>query len=234
MNRQRMAGIAGSFSLCDIRSEKWGRSAIGLRPHFFHQPCQVSLLEKEFPQGPHRRAPQHFASTNVFAVQNSTLAANDGVVVESGVFAYSNLTADQAMRSEAGAAGDAGLGSNDGVFADINVVGNLDEIVELHASADECSFQRTPINARVRSDFDIIFNDDFSDLWKLHMGRAVSHKSESIGPDHRARMNHHTVSNRYFRINRNTWIKCAVITDDCVFADVAAGFDNGGSTHDRA
>src|SRR5688572_26057326 len=91
---------------------------------------QISLLEQEHLQRTHGRSPQNFSTPNVFAVQHATLAADDRVVVEPRMFADSDLPADQALSADCATAGDAGLRCDHGVFAYLDVVRDLNQVVE--------------------------------------------------------------------------------------------------------
>src|SRR5262245_37566820 len=149
----------------------------------------------------------------MFAVQYAALASDDGVIVESRVLADADLTADQAIRSDTRTTGDTGLRCNYCVFADLDVMRNLDQVVELHAVANDRSLERAAVDARIRSDFDIVFHDDSPDLRELYVGGPVFHEPESIGANHSPCMNDHAVSDRDIFVDDNTWIQRAVLAD---------------------
>ena len=58
------------------------------------------------------------------------------------------------------------------------------------------------------------------------MSRAVLHKAEAIGADDRTRMDDDAISNADIFINDDLRVKSAVISDCCVLADIACGFDD--------
>src|SRR5690348_5852669 len=99
------------------------------------QPGQMRLLDQELFQRPDRCSPQDLAATNALAVQNTTLSAYNCVVIEACMFSNSDLASNHALRAECGAAGNPCLSGDDRVFADFNVVRDLNQIVELHAAA---------------------------------------------------------------------------------------------------
>src|SRR5262245_61449558 len=106
----------------------------------------------------------------MFAVQDAALSADDRVVVQPGVFADSDLSSDQTICTDRGTAGDAGLGSDHGMLADLDVVCDLDEVVEFDAASNDSCLERASVNAGVRADFDVVFDDNLSNLRELHMG----------------------------------------------------------------
>ena len=53
----------------------------------------------------------------------------------------SNLAADDALRAERRAARDPSLSGDDRMLTNFDVVGDLNQIVELHASANDSGFQ---------------------------------------------------------------------------------------------
>src|SRR5262245_59409009 len=105
----------------------------------------------------------------MFTVQDASLAADDGIVVEACMLANPDLTANQAMRSDARTAGDAGLRGNHCVFANLHVVGDLDEVVQLHAASNHGTLERAAVNASICPDFDVIFDDDRPNLGEFHV-----------------------------------------------------------------
>ena len=167
----------------------------------------------------------------MFAIQDAALAADDGVIVKPRVLADADLTADEALRANCRTAGDTCLRGDDRVLADFNVVGNLDQVIKLHAAANDGRFERSPIDAGVRADFDIIFDDHLSYLWKFNARDAVFNETESIGADNSAGVNDHAISDLDIFIDNNPGIQRAVIADSCSFTDITAGFDDAGIAH---
>ena len=50
------------------------------------------------------------------------------------------------------------------MFADDNVVGDLDEVVDLGAASDDGGFYGTSVDGCVCTNFDVVMNDDGSHL----------------------------------------------------------------------
>ena len=87
-----------------------------------------------------------------------------------------------------GAARDAGLRDEDAIVADLHVVRNLHQVINLRALADDRRAERATIHGHIRADFDVVADDHIADLRHLAMNGAVKHVTKSIRADDRARM----------------------------------------------
>src|SRR5881409_3765122 len=96
--------------------------------------------------------------------------------------------------TQLGAAGDAGLGDDQTMLTQGNVVGDLDEVVDLCAPTDRGRPERAPIDGSVRADLDVVMNDDVPDLRDLAMGAGIEHVTESVRADDGAGMNADTLA----------------------------------------
>src|SRR5262245_26929130 len=150
------------------------------------------------------------------------------MIIQSRMFANADLPADQALVPYEGTARDSCLRRNDRMLAHLNVVSDLNEVIEFRSTANHSSLQRTPIDAGVCTDLDIVFNNDLADLRKLHVAFAILHVTKPIGPDHRARMNNDAVSDRHIFIDDNSRIQRAIRTNDGSLSHVTTGFDDAG------
>ena len=160
-------------------------------------------------------------------IQDAALAADDGVVVEVSMFADADLSSNQGLGADRRTAGNARLRGNQGVLADFDVVRNLNQVVQFDPAANDRGLQRSAIDAGIRADFDIIFDDDSSHLRELDMTLAVTDETKSIRADHCAGMDDDAVSDRHVFVDDDSWIQRALAADEGCFADVASGFDCG-------
>lgn len=60
------------------------------------------------------------------------------------------------MTADPGAARNANLGRHGTVIANVNVMGDLDEIIQLHAIADHGIVQRAPVDGGIGADFHVV------------------------------------------------------------------------------
>src|SRR5262245_29786875 len=92
------------------------------------------------------------------------------------------------MIANAGTPGYTRLCGDDGLLTNLDVVRNLNEVVEFCAPADDGSLQRTAVDARVRSNLDVVLDDHAAHLRELHIAIPISHKPKAIRPNDRPGM----------------------------------------------
>src|SRR5262249_854274 len=118
-----------------------------------------------------------------------------------------------------------------GVFPYLHVMRDLDEIVELHSSSNDCRFEGAAVDACIRSDLNVVFDDHATNLWKLYVRRSITHEPESVCPDDGTCMNDHAISDLDVGVDDGTRIQRAVHPDARVLADVTTSFDRTAVTN---
>ncbi len=191
------------------------------------------MLE-ELLQRPHRRAPQDFSTADVLSVKDSALSSDNCIGIEPRVFSNPDLPSQDRVRTDGRTPGNSRLGCDNSVFADFHVVRDLDEIIQFRAAPHNRGFQRTAVDAGVRSDFDIVFDDHAANLRELDVAVPILHKAESIGSDHSARVDDHIVSDFHVGIDRDTRMQHTPVTDPHTFSNHAPGPDRGSLADNRA
>src|SRR5204863_193949 len=83
---------------------------------------------------------------------------------------------------------DADLGDDDRVLADLDVVRDLHEVVDLGAAPHDRVAEHRAIDRRVGSDLHVVLDEDPAHLRDLAVRLPVECVAEAVGPDHRARM----------------------------------------------
>src|SRR5438477_10724938 len=106
-----------------------------------------------------RNSPPH-AGTNNLPRQNARLRAYHRATLHTDVIAEPDLPANHAIIFNRHAAADAGLRSNHNSLAKVAVMTDVDQVVDLRAPADPRAAQSRAIDAGVRAQLNIIFNDD--------------------------------------------------------------------------
>src|SRR5678816_2363701 len=96
----------------------------------------MRLLLKELLQWACGSTPKYLASSDVFAVQYSSLSAQNRMGIEASMLANSNLTRKDRMRSYSRTSRNSRLRCNHGVFANFDVVRNLHQIIDFRAAAN--------------------------------------------------------------------------------------------------
>ncbi len=115
--------------------------------------------------------------------------------------------------------GDAGLRDDQTVLADANVVCDLHEVVDLRALADHGFAECAPVDGRIRSDLDIVFDPYDSDLRNLAMPSAHDNESVAVGPDHHAAVHNASASDLRAVVDRDVRVDDRVAADHDVLAD---------------
>ena len=92
------------------------------------------------------------------------------------------------------------MGSDHDRAADLNVVTNLHQVIDLGASTDPRRSQGTTINRGVTTNLNIIFENDASYLRELDLLTSSKHIPEAVAPNHRAGVNGDTVAELCTRV----------------------------------
>src|SRR5205814_4725413 len=87
---------------------------------------------------------------------------------------------------------------------------------------------RPSVDARIRADFHIVFNDDFPHLRKFDVRGAIFDETEAVGPNHCTGVNDHPVSNGYIFIYDNARMERAIVPDPGLPANVTSRVDDSG------
>lgn len=125
-------------------------------------------------------------------ISQRQMAQNDGAATNSAVRAYHSTASNTRT---------AGHG---GVLADMNVVANLNQIVELDAVVQHRVLQRTPVNAGVSTNLAVVANSYGTQLFDLDPGPAVRRKAESVRTHHDTGMQDTALADLAIITHRNT------------------------------
>ena len=108
----------------------------------------------------------------------------------------SDLPAQNDVVLDHDAAREAGLRGDHYVFADLAVVADVDQVVNLRAPADARDFQSAPVDGGVGADLHMVFDFQASDLGEFFVasGGFVAHVTEAVAAENRARMDDHVVA----------------------------------------
>ena len=101
------------------------------------------------------------------------------VVADIDMSAETYLSANHAPVAYLRRTGDAYLSRHDGVFANLDVVRDLDEVVELNTFTDNGRIHHRAIDGRIGSHFYIVFKHDITELRNLFIlaGREIGRAS---------------------------------------------------------
>src|SRR5438874_2624618 len=173
------------------------------------------------------RDPPPHAGTNNLSRQNARLRANHGAALHTDVIAETHLAANYAIIFNCHSAADAGLRGNHNSLANVAVMTDVDQVVDLRAPADPRAAQSRAIDAGVHAQLNIIFNDHRADLWKLVIAHVAAHVPEPIGADYYAGMKNDPATNRHAVFEKYVWMNHAIAADCNVVANLCTGADLG-------
>src|SRR5439155_7396124 len=138
-----------------------------------------------------------------------------------------DLPRENDVVSKHGAARDAHLRHDDAVLPDLNVVGDLHQIVDLAARPDPGGPGRGAVDGNVGADLDVVLDEDVTDLGKLAIDIAVADEPEPIASDDRPGMDDDPVPQNAFLANGYVRIEQHLVPDPRPRADEAARVNDG-------
>ena len=140
--------------------------------------------------------------TNVDMANGPNLSAKRDIVIYYGRTRYPRLGNDQTIR------------------ANLTVMTDMHEIIDLRALPNDRSPHSSAINAVMSTDLNIILQDNISDLWYLRMHTILRREAEAIRADNRRAVNYAALANMtvlpYGRIRVNDRIR----PNFCILANI--------------
>ena len=129
------------------------------------------------------------------------------------------LSAKDAVVTQSGRAGNADLSNEQTAWPDLCAVTNRDKVSYLSTLANNSIVQRPAFYSTAGTDFDIIFDNNRTDMWNFMMLAFMCCKTVTIFADCRVGLDDNTIENFTFIINDNIRIKDAVIAYLCFGTD---------------
>jgi hypothetical protein len=151
-----------------------------------------------------------------------------------------DLSGDHCSGADAAAAGDAGLGDHDHVLAELGVVRDLNQVVDLGAAANARNPDSGSIDTAIAADVAIVFDDDTAELGDLAVFLAVPDETEAVTADGAAGVNNATFAELCPSQQVDVGLDETVGAEDDIRGDVGPGADdaprtdNGTRRDDRA
>ena len=122
-------------------------------------------------------------------------------------------------------AGDACLRHRKAVRAQLAVMADMDEIVDLRAMSDDGRPHRRTVNAHMGADLHVILQDHIADLRHLRMHTVRRRKAETIRTKHGRRMDHAAFSDVAILPYRRAGINHRVFLDLRILTDIGVRID---------
>ncbi len=138
----------------------------------------------------------------------------------------SHLTPEHRVFADLGAAADTILGDDNAVFTNDDVVGDLHEVVDLGAFADEGVAECAAINSAVGPDLDVVLDHDAADLRDFAVMILIKNITVAIGADDGAGVNADTVADPALRVNCDVGKQAHRLAKHRLVADGAVGLEH--------
>ena len=111
-------------------------------------------------------------------------------------------------------------------MTDLDIMGNLNEVVEFDSTGDVRPAHRRAIYCGIGANLNIIINlHDAELLYFVEYSVCVRGESETVGTDYCARVEHTAFAYAASIIDFYAWINYSVISDHNTFSDVDLGID---------
>ena len=124
-------------------------------------------------------------------VHDAGLGGNDDFVADFEMARNAHLPGQGGVGADFGAARNADLRDHQTVFPNGDVVGDLHQVVDLGAFADDGRPQRAAVNGDVGADFHVVLDDDVADLRDFAMDAGVEDVAKTVGANDGASMDAH-------------------------------------------
>src|SRR6185437_4097158 len=155
-----------------------------------------------------RRRPEHRLAFFDIAY-HPRLGADLHAVADRQMARHPDLASDHHIIAEPRAAGNADLRDHHTAATDLHVVPDLHQIINHRARADDRVGSRTAIDRCVRTDLDIVDDNDAAELRHLHRRVGIGRETEAVLTDARPGIDAHARADNAVaecRIGRDTHI----------------------------
>lgn len=92
---------------------------------------------------------------------------------------------DRNVIAQDGTTGYASFATNNAIFPDSYIVSDLDQVVNFRTVTDSGGPERRPVYGGIRTQFDVVTQDNRSHLGNSYGYLTMPNKTETVGPDHR-------------------------------------------------
>lgn len=126
---------------------------------------------------------------------NKGLRRNLHIAADSQVIEDAALTAHDHVVPHRRRTPDPTLCDYDTILPDIDIVPDLNKIIDFRAAADACDTAASPVDSTVGADFNIVFDNDRSNLRNLAVFAAALEVAEAVRSDRGVGMNQDPIAN---------------------------------------
>src|SRR5438270_2192519 len=197
---------------------------------FFRQSGENSQYLQILSYGSGGSSPEHLSLASYYFIRrDTTLRAQHSSLSNMYVIGDAHLTGNYGCVLDYRTSGKAGLGGNNHILTNMHVMTDVYQIIKLRTPSDHSYVQGATVDRTVGTYFDVVTNLQAANLRKFNVVAAVriSHITESIAAQNRARVYGHTTANAYTRIDGDIGRDDAIRSDLGIGADYGVGPDAG-------
>lgn len=151
----------------------------------FHQFRQVRECSLDSP--PLGVCPRRIAQIGAWCfdgADDACLASEDSVVTDGDMTIHAGLSGHDDVVADLGAAGDADLRAEEIVLADLDIVSQVAEVIDLGTAADNGIIHRTVVDGGAGADFDVVADDSAAELADVMvMALFIGGEAEALTAD---------------------------------------------------
>lgn len=129
---------------------------------------------------------------------------------------------------------DAGLGRNDDAAANLYVVRDLHEVVDLAPRTDLCRSQRSPVDGRIGPDLDVGLDAHVPHLRELQLSRVVANVAEPVVAHDHPGVQLDPVAQLGSRIQDDARMQDALLAEHAAFVDDDARLEDRSPSDPRS
>ena len=162
------------------------------------------------------------------------MAATWGAGTHLEVVGDAGLTSEQSAGADPDRPGEATLGRQDRAGADLDIVADLDQVIELGSAADDCGAEGRAVDCGQSADIDVVLDHDAADLGHPPWGPLVVDEEAKPGAaDNRTWTEPDPVAEQAAVQDHGSGAEAAVVAeggtlgDHRSWAELAAGPDHG-------
>ena len=126
---------------------------------------------------------------------------------------HADLPGQDDIIAELRAPGNTGLRHHQAVLANGYIVGDLNQVIDLRAFADNSWTQGAAVNGYIGPDFDVVAQEHIPDLRHLAVHTRIQHVTKAIGADDAAGVDSDAIPDVRARVNRHVWEKHDVLPE---------------------
>ncbi len=134
--------------------------------------------------------------------------------------------ADNTVLAEHRAARDTGTASHHRILADHTVMADMHQVIEFATVLDDRVVERSAVDRRVGTDFDVVANQHPTQLRNLDPVLTIRRKTETIGTDHCPSMNNASLTDLAIVINGHSWVEHRTVANSGPITNDTAGIDD--------